>query len=267
MTVRFPARATFPTPRETFDRYDESQFRAAIEQQFAGLEASMRTLTPVYPATLALSVLNETGSTIVRDKVVAVSGFDTATGLPNIVLADADVAAHDNLWVTTASILNNAAGIVYKGALSAANLDTSAAAAAGDPVYLSTTAGAFTATAPSGATSRVHPVGFVVVDHATTGQIQWLIGPVRKIARDELQSNTVTLGKANAFFSTEQTGTGSSQNIAHGMGATPSGVLIVPTELSAGLLGGYDVAEGAHDGTNVVVTVTSGEKFKVFAWA
>ena len=66
-------------------------------------------------------------------------------------------------------------------------------------------------------------------------------------------------------MSAEQTGTGSAQNVAHGLGVAPSKVLIVPTELAAGLAAGYDAAGGTHTTTNVVVTVTSGAKFKVWA--
>lgn len=69
-------------------------------------------------------------------------------------------------------------------------------------------------------------------------------------------------GKLSVFKSTEQTGTGSSQDVAHGLGRVPSLVLVFMTE-SAGA--GFDVAEGAHDATNVKVTVTTGEKFKVVA--
>lgn len=65
------------------------------------------------------------------------------------------------------------------------------------------------------------------------------------------------------FKSTERTGTGSAQNVAHGLGAAPSVVLVLPTELTGGA---YDMAEGSHDATNVVVTVTTGEKFIVVAW-
>lgn len=73
--------------------------------------------------------------------------------------------------------------------------------------------------------------------------------------------------KANLFVSTEQTGTGSSQNIAHGLTGTPTAVLVVPTEHPGTPdTGAFDIAEGAHDGTNVVVTVTLNVKFKVFAW-
>jgi len=68
------------------------------------------------------------------------------------------------------------------------------------------------------------------------------------------------------FVSTEQTGTGSSQDVAHGLGVTPSAVIITLTEFGAAE--NPNVAEGTHDATNVKVTVASGTtKFKVFAWA
>ena len=73
----------------------------------------------------------------------------------------------------------------------------------------------------------------------------------------------VTAAKMAMFVSTEETGTGSPQNVAHGLGGTPTVVLVGVTEDPTGT--GFDVAEGAHDGTNVVLTVTSGVKFKVLA--
>jgi hypothetical protein len=69
------------------------------------------------------------------------------------------------------------------------------------------------------------------------------------------------------FISAEQTGTGSSQNIAHGLGVTPWKVFVAPTDLTPATVGSYSVVEGSHDSTNVVVTVTSGKKFKVLAVA
>jgi len=68
------------------------------------------------------------------------------------------------------------------------------------------------------------------------------------------------------FVSTEQTGTGSAQNIAHGLARAPSVVVIIPTDTAPATTGQYTVTEGTHDATNVVVTVTSGKKFKVLAW-
>jgi len=64
------------------------------------------------------------------------------------------------------------------------------------------------------------------------------------------------------FKSAETAGTGGAQSIAHGLGRVPVLVLVMPTELTGGV---YDVAEGVHDVTNIKVTVTAGEKFKVIA--
>lgn len=120
-----------------------------------------------------IRVINKTGSDIAVDKLVAVVGYDTTAELPKIVLADADVAAHRDVWVTREEINNDATGFVYKGGLSAPNLNTNSASAAGDPVYLSTTAGGFAHTAPSTAISREQIVGYVVTKSATVGEIHW----------------------------------------------------------------------------------------------
>lgn len=69
---------------------------------------------------------------------------------------------------------------------------------------------------------------------------------------------------AGVFISSEQTGTGSSQNVAHGLGRTPTKILVAPTEFLSNQ--NVDIAEGTHTSTNVVVTVTSGVKFKVLAY-
>ena len=71
---------------------------------------------------------------------------------------------------------------------------------------------------------------------------------------------------SNTFVSSEQTGTGSAQNVAHGLGRVPSLVFIAPTDTAPATTGAYTVTEGTHDATNVVVTVTSGKKFKVLAF-
>lgn len=87
------------------------------------------------------------------------------------------------------------------------------------------------------------------------------------VAAAQIDSGAVTFVKAKAFVSTEQTGTGSPQNVAHGLAAIPAAVLVVVTEHPGTPdTGAFDVAEGAHDGTNVIVTVTANVKFKVMAW-
>lgn len=89
----------------------------------------------------------------------------------------------------------------------------------------------------------------------------------RQLATGALANGAVTAAKMALFVSTEQTGNGSAQNIAHGLGAVPSKVLIVPTDTAPATTGVYTATEGAHDSTNVVVTVTSGKKYKVLAIA
>lgn len=71
------------------------------------------------------------------------------------------------------------------------------------------------------------------------------------------------IAPASLFSSTEQTGTGSAQNVAHGLGSTPSLVWFAVSEDPAGI--GFDVALGAHGATNCVFTVTSGVKFFAYA--
>lgn len=68
---------------------------------------------------------------------------------------------------------------------------------------------------------------------------------------------------SNFFLSTEQTGNGSAQNVAHGLGATPALVFVVPSDITGGA---FTVAYGTHTSTNAVVTVTTGEKYRVVAF-
>ena len=67
------------------------------------------------------------------------------------------------------------------------------------------------------------------------------------------------------FISAEQTGTGSAQNIAHGLPFTPGAVVVA---LSGGpaSYAQPSITEGAHDATNVVVTVTTNWKYRVIAF-
>lgn len=125
-------------------------------------------------------------------------------------------------------------------------------------VYLSNTAGAL-ADAPS-ATNPV-AVGKCVVmpDSPTLTKVLYVdfgagwSGQVQPIG--------------TIFVSTEQTGNGASQNVAHGLGVVPRYVVIVPTDTAPATTGAYTAVEGVHTSTNVVVTVTSGKKYKVLAIA
>lgn len=87
----------------------------------------------------------------------------------------------------------------------------------------------------------------------------------------KLAAGAVTLAKAKAFVSTVLTGTGSEQNVAHGLAVVPAAVLLVPMagHDGAGAAGDLmpSLVEGVHTTTNVVATVSNGAKFKVLAWA
>src|SRR5258708_6530264 len=87
------------------------------------------------PRTLGMRVINKSSSSIAANKLVAISGYDVTSKKPKIVLADADVAGHMDVYVTKAAIANNTVGDVYKGFLSPATLDTSGVTTVGDPVY------------------------------------------------------------------------------------------------------------------------------------
>ena len=76
---------------------------------------------------------------------------------------------------------------------------------------------------------------------------------------------TTGVGSPTTFVSTEQTGTGSSQDIAHGLGVTPTKVLVSVTDNTASST--FTVTEGAHDSTDVKITLTTGVKYKVLAMA
>jgi hypothetical protein len=87
------------------------------------------------------------------------------------------------------------------------------------------------------------------------------------VTTSKIANGSVTVAKMSVFKSTEQTGTGSTQNIAHGLGATPGLVMVYPTDTNVATTGNYVVTEGSHTNTNVVVTVTSGKKYRVVAFA
>lgn len=65
------------------------------------------------------------------------------------------------------------------------------------------------------------------------------------------------------FISTEQTGTGSAQNVAHTLGYVPALVFVLPTKVATA---GDTFVEGAHTASNFVMTVSTGSKFVIKAF-
>ena len=209
---------------------------------------------------------------------VAQASMDASTGMfaPQIT---GNLYAGEALDVAAACYIKAADGKVYMSNGTAANeaakFDgfTPRACAIGEPVTLFGVGARFRY--GSGLT-----VGADLFVGATAGRLDTAptAGGISPIAR-VLHGGTDIRVLANAdrgktvaggiamFISTEQTGTGASQNIAHGLGVAPTKVFTAPTDTSPATVGVYTLTEGAHDATNVVVTVTSGKKFKVMALA
>lgn len=210
---------------------------------------------------LGVRVINKTGSSIATDKLVAITGYDVTSGRPKVVLADADVAGHEDVYVTSGSIADSSEGYVYKGMVSAANLNTNSATTVGDPVYLSTTAGAFTVTAPSVANAIVLPVGFVAVKSATVGQIFWNIGPIQKAGSNQVQSGveSATLVATGSISSANITGTSSGQ-LGHANGVelvAAGGTHVINQLVYAVLINDFSVAAYTGGG-NTTINIGSG---------
>lgn len=79
----------------------------------------------------------------------------------------------------------------------------------------------------------------------------------------KIVDGVVTKAKLAMFVSIILTADGTEKNIAHGLGVTPSAVLIIPVTTG----GAFTITEGSHGNTNVVVTITSGVTYKVVAFA
>lgn len=113
-------------------------------------------------------VYNGSGSTITNGSVVAVSGAQGQR--PSIVLADADTEATSaaTLGIATQDIANGAEGYVTSFGF-IRGIDTSSFTA-GAPIYLSQTAGQFTATRPSAPAHTVF-LGWVIKVNASSGEV------------------------------------------------------------------------------------------------
>jgi len=105
-------------------------------------------------------------------------------------LADADDTSGAH-WATTANISDGAYGWAF-GQVESPAMDTSGYSAEAI-LYLSGTAGGFTATAPTGVDQLVQEVGVVKSSHASTGRILWYPGRriVTKAGGNFLQSGAV----------------------------------------------------------------------------
>lgn len=145
-------------------------------------------------------VYNGTGSTIPKGSVVAVSGAQGQR--PSVVLADADSEALSapTLGITAEAIANGAEGFVCTFGL-VRGIDTSAFTA-GVPIYLSQTAGAFTATRPS-APAHTVALGWVIKVNASSGEVFVNINNGWEL--DELHNVLITSPTGGQLLAYDQT--------------------------------------------------------------
>jgi len=210
-------------------------------------------------------------SLVTRDSAAS---MDLATG--QIAPQVSGLVAGEDLDVVAPCYIKSSDGKVYMSNATAANEAaevigfTARAVKSGQPVTLFGKGARFRygSSLTAGAKLYVGATAGRLDDAPTTGDWEGVAEVVDstdiRITRDSIIAKLTAAG-AKVFVSAEQTGTGSSQNVAHGLGVAPTLVLVVPTEYPG--TGAFDIAEGSHDATNVVVTVTANVKFKVFAWA
>jgi hypothetical protein len=143
----------------------------------------------VSPGKQGVSVYNDSGVALTPGKLVYVSGWATTpAGAGDYIRAvkqagaDALIPACRAEYVVLERIPVGSYGRVAKAG-AVRDLNTNGVTTAGDPVYLDTTIGGFTATAPTGSTANVQIVGYAVTKSATAG-----------IVRFDLTREPVTLG-------------------------------------------------------------------------
>jgi hypothetical protein len=136
---------------------------------------------------------NESGATLLKGKVVSITGVSGNETLVDLADAD-DATARPAFGLVYADANNNAAcEVITFGNLT--DLNTSAFTE-GDTLYVSTSAGELTATPPSGESADIQNIGRVIRSHASAGIIK-VGGAGRANATPNLDSAKMFLGNAS----------------------------------------------------------------------
>jgi hypothetical protein len=194
---------------------------------------------------------NDSGSTLLKGKVVAITGVQGNNTLVDLADAD-DATARPAFGLVYADANNNTAcEVVTFGNLSGLN---TSAFTEGDTLYVSTVAGELVNVAPSGEAAAIQNIGKVIRSHASTGIIK-VGGAGRANATPNLDSAKMFLGNAS----------NQSESVAiDNTGATTVGTInsvAVATVTSGAALGTTSIQKnvGATYTTNALTTLTQAE--------
>lgn len=194
---------------------------------------------------------NNSGSTITNGSVVAVNGAQGQR--PAVVLADADteVLSAATLGVATQNIAAGAEGFVTTfGVIRGIN---TSGFTAGDPIYLSQTAGQFTATRPSAPAHTVF-LGWVLKVNASSGELFLNISNGWEL--DELHNVKITSVANNDLLQYNSSG-------PYWQNVGPSSVSVgAATNLSGGATGSLPYQSGAGT-TSFLAAGTDGQVLKL----
>ena len=213
---------------------------------------------------LGIPVDNSTGGTLTAGTLVYVSGYDASTSAPQVTKADGDSRLAE--YVLQADIANGAAGYAFRG-YTLGSLDTSGSSV-GDPIYLSATAGGWTATALTGSAQLSQRVGVVVTSDASSGSVLFdLPGELLKIGSGQIQSGAGG-GPSQANQAALEAETNEDTYAAPDLIRFSPGVgkFWVKTGYDASVLASYNVTSVTDVGTGLL-TVTIADDFTSASWA
>ena len=257
---------------------EPASYSQKIAVAISATQFAIQIGVPVFvsPSKISLPMRNETGGALAAGDLVYVSGWNETQKRFLVSKADADASGARAAYVMQGSLANNTNGFAYRTYRLTA-LDTSGTTV-GDPVYLHTTAGGWTASAPTGADDINQIVGRVAVVHATTGEVELDLvsnnSPI-SVGTNELQALAITAAKiANTTITATQLATDAvttvkitAANVTSTKASTPlktrSAIIHVPDPggADADITAGYVLWR-----PSVNVTVTKIEHIPQAAW-
>lgn len=203
---------------------------------------------------IRFTALNNTGSTISAYKVVYINGVSGNT--PTIALADADTASMPAFGITASAVTNgNEVDVITFGNIK--GVDTSLLSV-GDVLYVSTVAGEYTTTAPTGASAKLQNIGMVV--KSDNNGIIKVGGAGRSAATPNLDEGKVFIGNASNQSSQSSYQLPTSLTNKGVLVANSDGSAVTSTDVLS-----VDTANNTVDvDDNVKIRLGTGNDFEIF---